>query len=103
MAYQVKANPTFPASLTLVGQGRKQKLNLVFRHKTQDERDKLFDQLQASEKDVTDLLLELTESWDADVGLDRAGIEVLKQHQPGADLAILNGYGRAMQVELEKN
>lgn len=103
MTYQVKANPTFPASLTLVGQGRKQKLNLVFKHKSQDERETLFKQLEAGEIDEIDILLEVTESWDADVGLDRAGLTLLEQQQPSATFAILKGYGMALQVSLEKN
>lgn len=103
MTYQIRSNPTFPASLTLVGQSRKQKLNLVFKHKTQEERDAMYDQLQSGEKDLIDILLEVIESWDADVELDRAGLTLLQQHQPGADFGILNGYGQALRVEQEKN
>lgn len=103
MTYQVKANPSFPASLTLIGQGRKQKLSLVFRHKVQKDLEILQDQLATGEKDLVEVLLELIESWDADVSLDRVGLTELQQHQPGADWAILNGYGRAMRVEQEKN
>ena len=103
MTFQVKANPTFDIGLTIVGQGRKQKLNLVFRHRTQDERDTLWARLEKGEIDLIDVILDITESWDADVSLDRAGLKELRQQQPGADDAILQGYGNAIRVEREKN
>lgn len=103
MAFIIKANPTIDATVTIVGQGRKQKLSLTFRHKTGDEYDALMERLKNGEISTAELLVELIEKWDADMPLEEASINVLRQHQPGADLAIMQAYNEALKVEREKN
>lgn len=103
MAFIIKANPAIEASITITGQGRTQKLNVTFRHKTKDEYDELMAQLRDGKIATAELLLALVERWDADMPLEEASIQVLRQHQPGADLAIVQAYNQALQVELEKN
>jgi len=103
MAFTIKANPTIEAIITIVGQGRKQKLAVTFRHKTSDEYDVLMERLKAGAITTSELLLELIAQWDADMPLEEASINVLRQHQPGADLAIMQAFNEALQVEREKN
>lgn len=103
MTFQIKANPTFPASLTIVGQGREQKLNVVFRHKTRTEYADLLKSLADGELDAAGLVLALLESWDADAPLDQSGLDLLQEHQPGADFAIISAYGEALAVARKKN
>lgn len=102
MTFQVKANPTIPASITIVGQGREQKLNVVYRHKTVTEYDALMGKLNDGDLTITDLLLELLESWEADKPLSRESIDLLREHQQGADLAIAGAYNEALNVERKK-
>jgi hypothetical protein len=101
--FTVKANPTFEATLTIVGQGREQKLKLVFRHQTKEQYQDMFKRLQDKEIDWGDMVLEVVESWDADIDLDKAGVTLLQEHQQGADIAIITGYGEALKVERKKN
>ncbi|CAB3704605.1 MULTISPECIES: phage tail assembly chaperone [Achromobacter] len=103
MAFIIKANPTIDATVTIVGQGRKQKLAVTFRHKTSDEYEALMNRLKSDEISTAELLVELIAQWDADMPLEEASISVLRQHQPGADLAIMQAYNQALQVEREKN
>jgi len=103
MTFIIKANPTIDAAITITGQGRSQKLNVTFRHKTKDEYDGLMDQLRDEAITTSDLLLELIERWDADMPLEDPSINFLRQHQPGADYAIVEAYNKAMQVALAKN
>jgi len=101
--FKIKANPTIPARITIVGQGREQQLNVVFRHKTQDERDALAQQVADGKVDTAGLLVDLIESWDADMEVSAGAIAALQQHQPGAAEAILSAYGQAIRVERAKN
>jgi hypothetical protein len=103
MTFVIKANPTIDAAITITGQGRSQKLNVTFRHKTKDEYDGLMDQLREEKITTSDLLLQLIEQWDADMPLEEASIHTLRQHQPGADLAIVQAYNEALQVARGKN
>lgn len=103
MGFQIKANPTFEASLTIVGQGREQKLSVTYRHKTSKEYAALLDRLGNSEIDIAEAVLELVDKWDADAPLSRQSLEMLQDEQPGADFAILNAYGEALTVARKKN
>jgi hypothetical protein len=101
--FTIKANPTFPATLTIVGQGREQKLSLVYRHKSRDEHRDLLEAWREGKKDVTDVVLELVESWDADMELSNESVQMLHQEQPGADVAIIAGYSEAFGVSRKGN
>jgi hypothetical protein len=101
--FKLKADPTFNASLTIVGQGREQKLNVTFRHRSRAEYLAMLDKLSKGEIDAADALLDILEKWDADADLTRENILLLQENQPGADLAILQGYGEALAVARKGN
>ncbi|ANN78911.1 phage tail assembly chaperone [Bordetella flabilis] len=103
MSFKVKADPTFDGTITIVGQGREQKLEVTFRHKTSTQYAELLAKMRDGDLDSSGLVLEILEKWDADVALDRAGVELLREHQPGADFAIINAYGEALAVARKKN
>ncbi|WP_063588840.1 phage tail assembly chaperone [Achromobacter ruhlandii] len=100
MTFIIKGNPVIEAKVTITGQGRTQTLELAFRHKTGDEYRALMAKVEKGKLSTDALLLELIERWNADMPLDEAGLVALRQHQPGADLAIVQAYNRALQVEL---
>jgi hypothetical protein len=101
--FTVKTNPTFPATLTIIGQGIEQKLNVVFRHRTKDERAALAASLTDRTKTLGDCVLDILESWDADVDLNIDGLELLESYQPGAAFAIWEGYFQALMVARKGN
>mgnify|MGYP002507245437 CR=1 FL=1 len=101
--FKINANPTFEATLTIVGQGREQKLNLSLRHKTKSQYAELFKGLQEGNSTPVDVILELVEKWDADTEFSRTSLEQLQEQQPGADWAIITGYGEALVVARKGN
>jgi len=103
MTFQIKANPTIDAKVTIVGQGREQELNVTFRHKTGKEYDALMKKLAADKISTADLLLLLIEKWDADMPVSKEAFHLLCEHQPGADLAIATAFNDAIRVERRKN
>ncbi len=103
MTFTIKSNPTIDASITIVGQGREQQLNVTYRHMTGKEYDALMKQLAANEISTADLLLLLIEKWDADMPVSKESIDLLCEHQPGADLAIASAFNDAIRVERKKN
>ena len=105
--FKIKTNPTFPATLTIVGQGVEQKLNLVYRHRTKDEREALLESLREDgapfDQRLRAAVLDVVETWDADAELDSNGLDLLDQYQPGAVLAIWRGYFDAITVSRKGN
>src|SRR5690348_562611 len=101
--FSIKANPTFDASLTIVGQGREQQLNVTFKHKPRKEYLDLLEKVGKGDVSVADALLSLIAKWDADAELSAESIESLQESQPGADWAILSGYGEALAVARKGN
>ena len=101
--FKIKADPTFDACLTIVGQGREQKLNVTFRHKTRTEYSDMLELMAGGKLDVTDALLELLDKWDADAELSRESIVALQENQPGVDWAIITAYGEALKVARKGN
>ncbi|MDH2052851.1 phage tail assembly chaperone [Achromobacter marplatensis] len=103
MTFIIKGAPTIEAKITIKGQGREQQLNVTFRHKTRKEYEALMKRLAADKITTDELLLELMEKWDADAPLGKESLALLKEHQPGADLAIVSAYNEALTVERQKN
>jgi hypothetical protein len=101
--FKIAANSTFDASLTIVGQGREQKLNVTFRHKMQDDHLAMLEKISSGELKTEDAILDIVEKWDADAELSAESIKLLQQQQPGADWAILSGYGQALAVARKGN
>lgn len=101
--FKIKAPEKIPATLTIVGQGREQKLKLTYRHKTREQFAEFVDSVAKGEKTACEAVLEIVESWEADAPLDADSIAVLQSHQPGADWAIVNGYSEALAVARKGN
>lgn len=101
--FTIEPNPTFKASLVIVGQGREQTLNVVYRHKPRSEYITLLEKVRAGDVPVADALLQLVESWDADAPLDADTITQLQESQPGIDWAIVSGYTDALTVARKGN
>jgi len=101
--FSIEPNPMFKASLVIVGQGREQTLNVVYRHKPRSEYIALLEKVRAGDVSVTDALLQLLESWDADGPLDADTIAKLQEAQPGVDWAIVSGYSEALTVARKGN
>lgn len=101
--FRIKADPSFPATLTIVGQGREQKLGVTFRHKTRTEYAEMLQALAEGKLDVADAILDLVESWDADAELNRESVALLQDQQPGSDWAIITGYSEAITVARRGN
>lgn len=101
--FRIKSEPTFSATLTIVGQGREQKLELVFRHRTRTEYADILDAVAKGEKSIEDAVLDVVESWVADAELNRESLKLLEEHQHGACWAILTGYQNALAVARKGN
>lgn len=101
--FKIKADPTFDACLTIVGQGREQKLNVTFRHKTRSEYSDMLEEMAAGKLDVADALLDLLDKWDADAELGKESVKALQEQQPGVDWAIITAYGDALKVARKGN
>lgn len=101
--FKIKADPTFDATLTIVGQGREQKLNVTFKHKPRAEYVELLEKVGKGETPVADALLSLLAKWDADAELSAKSLALLQEEQPGADWAILSAYGEALAVARKGN
>ena len=91
--FKIKANPTFPATVKIRAPGGEvQELPVVFRHKRKDEVKEFFEEASEKNKSDVDCILELVESWDADMDLSVKSLEELIQVNPKAPTAIFNCY-----------
>lgn len=101
--FKIKADPTFAASITIIGQGREQTLDVTFRHMPRADYLALLDQVKDGELSASDALLKLLDGWNADEKLSKASLDLLQEHQPGAEVAILQAYGQALAVARKGN
>lgn len=101
--FQIKSNPIFDATLTIVGQGREQNLNVTYRHKPRADYLAMLEAVSKGDKTVSAAILEVVAKWDADAELSAESIAHLQEQQPGADWAILSGYGEALAVARKGN
>ncbi len=101
--FDVKPPETFKATLTIVGQGREQKLPVVFRHKTRTEYADLLKEVAEGKVADVDAVMALVDSWDANADLDAATLKALDDSQPGSLWAIVTGYGQALGVARKGN
>lgn len=101
--FKINAEPTFDATLTIIGQGREQQLKVTFKSKTRTEYLDMLKSIGNNELDMIDALLSILTAWDADADLNAASIKQLQEQQPGCDWAIINGYGSALGVARKGN
>lgn len=101
--FKINAEPTFDATLTIIGQGREQVLKLTYRHFTREEYGDKLKAMADGQLDAADCILQLVDKWNADGPLDRDTIKRLCSVQPGADWAIITGYGDALTVARKGN
>ena len=101
--FKIKAPETFAASLTIRGQGREQKLDVVFNHLSRKAYSELLEAVSDGKKTIEDAVLELLKSWKADAELSKETLAELDDQQPGALWAIVHGYSDALRVERKGN
>lgn len=101
--FKIDATPTFDAALTIIGQGREQKLNVTFKHLPLSDYRALLEKVGQGEMPVAEAILSIVEKWDADAELSAESIERLQEQQPGADWAIITGYGESLAVARKGN
>lgn len=90
--FKIQPSPTFPADVTIVSHGEEQTIKMVFRAKTRDEYQALLKKAK-DDASAAEVFLDLVESWEADMPLDKAGVKALQQHRPGAEWLIIQAYG----------
>lgn len=101
--FEIEANPTIDADLTLVGQGREQVLSLTFKHMLRDEYLKLIEDVRDGKVKPEKALADLIVKWNAKEEPKEAAIKKLDLHQPGALMAILGAYGDSLVVSRKGN
>ncbi|HKN46064.1 MAG TPA: phage tail assembly chaperone [Propionibacteriaceae bacterium] len=99
--FKIIPDPTFDATLTLIGQGKEQKLNVTFRHKTKSEYQAMFE--AKDDDELAANVVSIIEKWDADAPVSVESVKSLLEHQLGAGWAILHGYGEALMVARKGN
>lgn len=96
--FEIEHKPTFPGSIQIKSLGRVQKMECVFRAKTRDEYQAL-----VKEKTGAEIFLDLVESWNAPIPLNKEGVDKLEQHQPGTCWVVINYYGEQLLAAREGN
>lgn len=103
MTFKIKAPETIPAVLTFKGQGREQKLKLVFAHMERSVYLALLDAIGRGEITAEEGVLRIVKSWEADMELSADTLKLLEEQQPGASFGIVSGYGEALAVARRGN
>lgn len=90
---------TIPTTLTIIGQGSTDKLNVTFHNRKQSEIQEKLD----SGLTLGGLVPFLVESWDTDFELTEEGVREFEDEYPGIVDILLTGFHRARRKEAEKN
>ncbi|MEV8518672.1 phage tail assembly chaperone [Dyella marensis] len=101
--FKIEPNPTFPATITVVGQGREQTLEVVYKHHTLEEYEALLNDIHEGRKTAIEAALELTESWNADMELSAETLDRLQKVQPGCVGLIIGAFGQELMVARKGN
>jgi hypothetical protein len=101
--FTVNPAPTFECTLAVTGQGKEQKLELVYRHQTRERYLELLEKVRSEELTPSDVILELVESWKADAELSKAVLDKLASDMPGIEWAIIQEFAQAHQVARKGN
>ena len=93
LMFKIKANPTFPATVKIRAPGGEvQELPVVFKHMRKDDVKAFFEEAAAKGRADEDCILDLVESWKADMPLSRESITELMQNYPSSAHAIFACY-----------
>lgn len=93
MTFKIKASPSFHAKVKIRAPGGDVlELPVVFRHKRRDDVQVFFREAAEQSKPDADCILELVESWDADLPLSRESVIELMQEYPSAPACIFDTY-----------
>jgi hypothetical protein len=91
--FKIKANPTFPATVKIRAPGGEvQELPVVFKHMRKDDVKAFFENASEKNRADEDCVLDLVESWQADMPLTRDSISELMQNYPTSIHAIFACY-----------
>lgn len=101
--FKLKPDPTFDATLTIVGQGKEQKLECTFNHMARSEYAAMLEAMSKGEMDAAAAILKVIAKWNVDADLTKENVKALCDLQPGADWAIITGYGDALTVARKGN
>jgi hypothetical protein len=101
--FHIDASPTFEGDITIIGQGREQTLHVTFKHMEKSKYLDLLEKVRDGKVAPADAILKLIGKWDADGELSKKSIQRLAEQQPGADWAIISGYGDALGVSRKGN
>ena len=101
--FKIQGDPTIPANVIIVGQGKEQTLELVYHRIPLSRYSEMLAKLGEGALAPSDAVLELVESWKADAPLNAESLGLLREHQPGAEAAIITAYGDALRVARKGN
>lgn len=101
--FKIAAEPTFEATLNIVGQGREQELKVTYKHMKRTEYQALVKSIQSGETTAADAVLQLVVAWDADAEFSQSSLKELIDNQPGIEWALITGFGEAFTVARKGN
>jgi len=91
--FKIKANPTFPATVKIRAPGGEvQELPVVFKHMRKDDVKGFFETASEKNRGDVECILDLVESWKADMDLSPESVGELIQNYPTAAHAIFACY-----------
>ena len=91
--FKIKAYPTFPATVKIRAPGGEvQELPVVFKHMRKDDVKGFFEQASENNRSDVECILDLVESWKADMDLSPESVGELIQNYPASAHAIFACY-----------
>ena len=98
------APKTIPAKLEIVGGGETNTLSLTFYNRKPSEIQTKLDELKDSKDPfLPSMVLFVVKEWESDYSLGLEGVMEMEDERPGICDAILKGFHKVRQVELEGN
>lgn len=90
---------TIPATLTVIGQGSTDKLNVIYHNRKASELKSKFD----GNSTMAGVIPYIVESWDSDFEVTEEGVTAFEDEYPGIIDVLLEGYHKARGKAIEKN
>lgn len=91
---------TIPATLTIIGQGSTDKLDVVYHNRRSSEVQAM---LEGKDVKMAAVVPFIVESWAADFELTEEGLVAFEDEYPGIILAVIEGFWKARRKALEGN